>query len=237
MKSRVGSRVLPGPSRFSHHRSISGEPVSAWHTTTALSPPRDSVPHGPVGHRRRFRATSPHSSGTGHPGSGEDFRRLGFKRFVHMVLPLRPNSNALEKSSLMSSMCSNPTDTRMRSDPTPAANLSASVSCRWVVLAGWITSVLASPTLARWLASSTPPMKAQPASAPPRMPKVRTQPKPFVEVARRTFVGWMISRGPGRTPNRRPAVRPTNGPAPERCRLAVGPAGKASPGPGGGGRR
>jgi hypothetical protein len=37
-------------------------------------------------------------------------------------------------------------------------------SCWWVVDAGWITSVLASPTLARWLASSTPSMDERAAS-------------------------------------------------------------------------
>jgi hypothetical protein len=38
---------------------------------------------------------------------------------------------------------------------TPALFCSASLSCWWVVLAGWMTRVLASPTLARWLASLT----------------------------------------------------------------------------------
>jgi hypothetical protein len=40
--------------------------------------------------------------------------------------------------------------------------------CWWVVDAGWITSVLASPMLARWLASSTPSMNFTPDSKPPR---------------------------------------------------------------------
>lgn len=45
---------------------------------------------------------------------------------------------------------------------TPEAVCSLSVSCWWVVEAGWITRVLASPTLARCDDSLTPLMKAMP---------------------------------------------------------------------------
>ena len=79
----------------------------------------------------------------------------------------------------MSSMCSMPTDTRTRSGVTPLAFCSASLSCWCVVVLGWMTSVLASPTFARWLASFTLSMNLRPASRPPLIPKVRTEPKPF----------------------------------------------------------
>ena len=52
------------------------------------------------------------------------------------------------KSALMSSMCSSPTLTRMRSGVTPDAICSTSVSCWCVVTLGAMTRVLASPTLA-----------------------------------------------------------------------------------------
>ncbi len=42
---------------------------------------------------------------------------------------------------------------------TPVAACSSSVSCWWVVLAGWMTRLLASPTLARRLNSLTLSMK------------------------------------------------------------------------------
>ena len=48
---------------------------------------------------------------------------------------------------------------RIRSGLTPAAICSSSVICWCVVLAGWMTSVLASPTLARCEISSRLSMK------------------------------------------------------------------------------
>lgn len=51
------------------------------------------------------------------------------------------------KSWMMSSMCSIPTDTRMRSSVTPESIFSWSLSCSCVVVQGWIARVLASPTL------------------------------------------------------------------------------------------
>lgn len=83
------------------------------------------------------------------------------------------------RSSLMSSMCSMPTLRRMRSLVTPDASCSSSLSCWWVVEAGWMTSVLASPTLARLDASFKLSTKAEPAFASPLMPNERTPPKPF----------------------------------------------------------
>ena len=75
-----------------------------------------------------------------------------------------PSAKASSKSSLMSSMCSMPTETRTWSGVTPALFCSASVSCWWVVEAGWMTSVFASPTLARCDASFTASMNVFPAS-------------------------------------------------------------------------
>ena len=72
-----------------------------------------------------------------------------------------------------------PTETRTRSGVTPLATCSSSESCWCVVVAGWMTSVLASPTFARWLASLTLSMNLRPASRPPLMPKVSTEPKPL----------------------------------------------------------
>ncbi len=61
----------------------------------------------------------------------------------------------------------------------PAA-ASASASMReCVVVAGWITRVLASPTLARWDISSVPSIKAWPALRPPLTPKLTMEPAPF----------------------------------------------------------
>ena len=51
------------------------------------------------------------------------------------------------KSAMMSSMCSVPTEIRMRSSVTPLFVFSSSLSCSWVVVQGWIARVLESPTL------------------------------------------------------------------------------------------
>ena len=51
-------------------------------------------------------------------------------RVVHAVAPSSPAlANAVSKSALMSSMCSIPTDTRIWSSVTPAANCSAASIC------------------------------------------------------------------------------------------------------------
>src|SRR5450756_1885101 len=52
---------------------------------------------------------------------------------------------------------------RIMSGETPAVICSSSDNWRWVVEAGWITSVRASPTLARWLMNCAASMKASPA--------------------------------------------------------------------------
>src|SRR5699024_10075896 len=55
---------------------------------------------------------------------------------VHAATASPARSNAVAKSSMMSSICSMPTDTRISSLDTPAARRSSSPSCWWVVLAG-----------------------------------------------------------------------------------------------------
>ena len=61
-------------------------------------------------------------------------------------------------------MCSMPTDRRTVSCVTPAAASSSSLSCEWVVDAGWIASDFASPMFARWLNSFSDSMNFLPAS-------------------------------------------------------------------------
>ena len=68
---------------------------------------------------------------------------------------LAHSPSAWSMSSMMSSTFSMPTERRMKSGVTPVASCSSSESCWWVVVAGWMTSVLASPTLARWERSFT----------------------------------------------------------------------------------
>ena len=60
---------------------------------------------------------------------------------------------------------------------TPEAVCSSGVSCSCVVDAGWMTSVFASPTLAKCEASLTLSMNFMPASRPPLIPNVSTAPK------------------------------------------------------------
>ena len=50
-------------------------------------------------------------------------------------------------SAMMSATFSIPTERRMKSGVTPVASCSSSDSCWWVVDAGWMTSVLASPDI------------------------------------------------------------------------------------------
>ena len=65
------------------------------------------------------------------------------------------------------------------SSPTPAARSASAPTCRCVVEPGWITSVLASPTLARCEASVQASMKRRPAARPPLTPKLIIEPAPF----------------------------------------------------------
>ncbi len=65
-----------------------------------------------------------------------------------------------------------PTERRTSSGVTPVAACSSTESCGWVVEAGWMTSDLASPMLARSEKSFSALMKLLPALKPPLMPKV-----------------------------------------------------------------
>jgi hypothetical protein len=51
------------------------------------------------------------------------------------------------KSWMISSMCSVPTEMRIRSSVTPLSVFSCSLSCSCVVVHGWMARVLESPTL------------------------------------------------------------------------------------------
>ena len=97
---------------------------------------------------------------------------------------------------MMSRGSSSPTEILTRSSPTPAAARSATDICWWVVLAGWITSVLASPTLARWEARRTAAMNLAPASRPPAMPKLRMAPVPLgYSLRASSWSGWLARDG------------------------------------------
>src|SRR3546814_1232234 len=65
------------------------------------------------------------------------------------------------------------------SSPTPDAWSCSAVICWCVVLAGWITSVLASPTLARCEARRQASMNFAPALRPPFTPKETMEPQPL----------------------------------------------------------
>src|SRR5438876_3774630 len=115
----------------------------------------------------------------------EDLGALRLRRFERHLLQrlavlddlvadhaLAAAASAWSMSQRMSSSVSMPTDMRTMSGVTPAFARSASSICRCVVDAGWITSVLASPMLARWLMNCAASMKRSPALAPPLTPKL-----------------------------------------------------------------
>jgi len=105
-------------------------------------------------------------------------------------------SKAWSKSAMMSSTSSMPTDTLTKSGVTPAESCSSGLSCWCVVVAGWMTSVLASPMLARCEASLTLSMNFDPAVAPPLMPKPRIAPAPLGNYfSARSWSGWSGSPG------------------------------------------
>ena len=70
----------------------------------------------------------------------------------------------------------------------PTAASCSGPSWTWVVEAGWITSVLASPTLARCEASRQPSMNRAPAARPPLTPKLTIEPAPLG--SRRAASAW-----------------------------------------------
>merc|ERR1719362_2838500 len=71
---------------------------------------------------------------------------------------------ACSRSLMMSFGFSMPMERRTSSGGTPPARISSSDICEWVVVAGLIASVLASPTLATWLISPSASMNLPPAS-------------------------------------------------------------------------
>src|SRR5665213_1479758 len=130
------------------------------------------------GSRRFVRLTTPDAAGL--PGPR-------FESVRHAPLAaVNPSS----RSARMSSTDSMPMHRRTRSGVTPVDTCSASVSCEWVVDAGWMARLRTSPTLARWLNSSRPSMKRRPASAPPSMPKARMAPPP-----RGRYCSWRACQG------------------------------------------
>src|SRR5262249_6999668 len=71
---------------------------------------------------------------------------------AHAVASSRPvvaatSAKPCSRSQIRSSTDSVPTDSRTVPGPTPAARSSSSLSCRCVVLAGWMIRLFASPTL------------------------------------------------------------------------------------------
>src|ERR1700728_2040764 len=80
------------------------------------------------------------------------------------------------RSQIRSSTDSAATATRTLPAPTPAARSSSSLSWRWVVLAGWMIRLLASPTLARWDQSDTPRIRSCPPARPPAQSNENTAP-------------------------------------------------------------
>ena len=78
----------------------------------------------------------------------------------------------------MSPTCSIPIESLMKSGVTPVASCSSAESCWCVVLAGWMASVLASPTFARCETSPSESMNFLPAASPPLMPKPTIAPAP-----------------------------------------------------------
>src|SRR3954462_2029236 len=90
--------------------------------------------------------------------------------------PIR--SSPCSRSQIRSSTDSVPTDSRIVTGPTPAASSSASLSCRWVVRAGWMTRLLESPTLARCDQSLRPRISSCPPARPPAHSNEKTAPGP-----------------------------------------------------------
>ena len=92
--------------------------------------------------------------------------------------PITPSASAWSRSAMMSATSSMPTERRTTSGPAPAASFCSVVSWLWVVEAGWMIRLLASPILARCEKSCTDSTILMPASLPPSMPKVSTAPAP-----------------------------------------------------------
>ena len=83
------------------------------------------------------------------------------------------------RSAMMSSMCSVPMERRMVFWWMPAASSSSSVSCEWVVVAGWITRDFTSATFASSENIFKPSMKRNASSFPPLISNVNIEPPPL----------------------------------------------------------
>ena len=90
---------------------------------------------------------------------------------------------------MMSSTCSRPIESRTRSSVTPLAACSSSLSCWWVVVAGWMISDFASPTLASRLKSWTLLIRRLAGLAAAANAECQHAAEAAVQVARRVRVG------------------------------------------------
>ena len=141
------------------------------------------------------------------------------------------------RSQIRSSTDSRPTDSRTVPGPTPAAWSSSSLSWRWVVLAGWMIRLFASPTLARCDQSVTLRMRSCPPSRPPAQSNENTAPAPsgrYFSTSGRYLLLGRPAIGHVRWPAR--ATRGTPPPA-ARWRRGAPSAATASPAPAGTGTR
>ena len=76
--------------------------------------------------------------------------------------------------------------------PMPAAASASSFMRKWVVLAGWITRLRQSPTLARWLNSLRVSMNTLPWAREPFRSKLNTLPAPRAPWrSRRSASAWL----------------------------------------------
>ena len=112
------------------------------------------------------------------------------------VTPLAARKPA-SRSAWMSCRVSMPTDRRTRSSVTPVATCSWASSCECVVVAGWMARLRTSPTLARWLCSSSASTNFVPASRPPLIPNARIAPAPVRQVLLARARSTGSTRGPG----------------------------------------
>ena len=93
-------------------------------------------------------------------------RALILSLVPRFLVSLVTSANACPKSHRISSISSMPMLSRMKSGLTPAPTISSSLSWLWVVVAGWIARLLASPTFARWLKSFRLSMNRRPGFQP-----------------------------------------------------------------------
>ena len=128
-----------GSSAFIHlHLSYNRTPTSPSPSPSHTTPP-SPIPHPPI-----YVAPAIPASPFVPPLTSTFFScsspfASGFAAWLALKL--------CSKSAMISSMCSVPTEMRMRSSVTPESMRSDSESCSWVVVQGWMARVLESPTL------------------------------------------------------------------------------------------